>query len=141
MRFFWLKPLSPFQFNVTISLNMSAGPQDLIPWEFRIIKHGVVRIYVLELHILLQPAKTAISPFSSLLGMFLLRNVPSGEEKPLVSQANLRVRSNRKSGFRFKNPDFGFAIEREIRKQISMLRYLFFRFSSLPFDWEIRKRI
>ena len=41
MRFFWLKPPSPFQFNVTISLNMSAVLQDLIPWEFRIIKHGV----------------------------------------------------------------------------------------------------
>ena len=34
----------------------------------------------------------------------------------------------RKSGFRFKNPDFGFAIEREIRKQISTLRYLFLDF-------------
>ena len=32
MRGFWLKPPgSPFQFNVTISLNMSAGLQDLIP--------------------------------------------------------------------------------------------------------------
>ena len=36
----------------------------------------------------------------------------------------------------FENPDFGFAIEREIRKRISALR-----FSFLPFDWEIRKRI
>ena len=68
--------------------------------------------------------------------MFLLRNVPSGEERPLFLQANLRVRSIRKSRFRFENPDFGFAIEREIRKRISTLRYL-----SLPFDWEIRKRI
>ena len=40
----------------------------------------------------------------------------------------LRVRSIGKSGFRFQNPDFGFAIEREIRKRISTLRYLFFDF-------------
>ena len=38
--------------------------------------------------------------------------------------------------FDFENPDFGFAIEREIRKRISTLI-----FSFLPFDWEIRKRI
>ena len=33
---FWLKPppLQNFQFNLKISLNMSAGLQDLIPWEF-----------------------------------------------------------------------------------------------------------
>ena len=40
---FWLKPppLQNFQFNLKISLNMSAGLQDLIPWEFRITMHGV----------------------------------------------------------------------------------------------------
>ena len=38
------------------------------------------------------------------------------------------MRSIGKSGFRFSNPDFGFAIEREIRKQISTLRYLFLDF-------------
>ena len=41
---------------------------------------------------------------------------------------DLAVRSIGKSGFRFKNPDFGFAIEREIRKRISTLRYLFLDF-------------
>ena len=40
----------------------------------------------------------------------------------------LRVRSIGKSGFRFQNPDFGFATEREIRKWISTLRYLFLDF-------------
>ena len=40
----------------------------------------------------------------------------------------LWVRSIGKSGFRFYNPDFGFAIEREIRKRISTLRYLFLDF-------------
>ena len=39
-----------------------------------------------------------------------------------------RVRSIGKSGFRFSNPDFGFAIEREIRKQISVISYLFLDF-------------
>ena len=38
------------------------------------------------------------------------------------------VRSIGKSGFRFQNPDFGFAIEREIRKRISTLRNLFLDF-------------
>ena len=40
---FWLKPppLQNFQFNLKISLNMSAGFEDLIPWEFRITMHGV----------------------------------------------------------------------------------------------------
>ena len=54
---------------------------------------------------------------------------------------SLRVCSIGKSGFRFSNPDFGFAIECEIRKQILTLRYLFLVFFLLPFDWEIRKRI
>ena len=40
----------------------------------------------------------------------------------------LRVRSIRKSGFRFYNPDFGLAIEREIHKRISTLRHLFLDF-------------
>ena len=34
----------------------------------------------------------------------------------------VRVRLIGKSGFRFWNPDFGFAIEREIRKRILTLR-------------------
>ena len=38
------------------------------------------------------------------------------------------MRSIGKSGFRFLNPDFGFAIERKIRKRISTLRYLFLDF-------------
>ena len=32
----------------------------------------------------------------------------------------------------FENPDFGFAIEREIRKRISTLRYLFLDFVGIP---------
>ena len=48
----------------------------------------------------------------------------------------LRVRSIGKSGFRFLNPDFGFAIEREIRKRISTLKYLFLDF---PFYRSIGK--
>ena len=34
-------PLWNFQFNLTISINMSAGLEDLIPWEYRITMHGV----------------------------------------------------------------------------------------------------
>ena len=41
-----------------------------------------------------------------------------------------------KSGFRFENPDFGFAIERDIRKRISTLKYLFLDF---PFYGSIGK--
>ena len=40
----------------------------------------------------------------------------------------LRVCSIGKSGFRFWNPDFEFAIEREIHKRISTLRNLFLDF-------------
>ena len=39
-----------------------------------------------------------------------------------------RVRSIGKSGFRFQNLDFGFPIEREIRKRISTLTNLFLDF-------------
>ena len=39
----------------------------------------------------MQPAKTAVSPCSSLLGMFLLQNVPSRRERRLFSQANFDV--------------------------------------------------
>ena len=46
------------------------------------------------------------------------------------------MRSIGKSGFKFKNPDFGFAIEREIRKRISTLKYLFLDF---PFYRSIGK--
>ena len=38
------------------------------------------------------------------------------------------VESIGKSGLRFENPDFGFEIEREIRKRISRLGYLFLDF-------------
>ena len=72
--------------------------------------------------------------------MFPLRNIPRGEERPLFSQANSRVRSIWKSGFRFKNPDFGFAIERDFKTD-SNAEISVFRFSSLPFNWEIRKTI
>ena len=43
------------------------------------------------------------------------------------------VRSIGKSGLRFETPDFGFAIEREIQKQILTLRYLFLGFFSFLF--------
>ena len=44
------------------------------------------------------------------------------------SNFSVRVRLIGKSEFRFWNPDFGFAIEREIQKRISTLRYLFLDF-------------
>ena len=40
----------------------------------------------------------------------------------------LGVCSIGKSGFRFQNPDFGFAIKRQIEKRISTLRNLFLDF-------------
>ena len=48
----------------------------------------------------------------------------------------MRVCSIGKSGFRFQNPDLGFAIEREIQKRISTLKKSVFGF---PFYRSIRK--
>ena len=56
------------------------------------------------------------------------QNKQKGKKKRALPRMKLRVRSIGKSGFRFQNPDFGFAIEREIRKRISTLRYLFLDF-------------
>ena len=46
----------------------------------------------------------------------------------MLQGITFRVRSIGKSGFRFENPDFGFAIERKTRKRILTLRYLFLDF-------------
>ena len=120
-------PLQNFQFNLKISLNVGR-PSRLNPLGISNNHAWSEYGYMFWNLTFWCSLRRRPSPFSSLLGMFLLRNVPSGEERPLFSQANLRVRSIRKSGFRFKNPDFGFAIEREIRKRISTLRYLLLDF-------------